>query len=586
MIIFFTNDIETIDSSINGIIFSDISDHLPIVHVRRSKTHKKITPVKNITFKRNINDSHMKIFTETIKENTWENVLSSNDTTESYNRFFNIFSTVYESFPLTKKKINKNINKSKSPWMTNCIAKSVKNKNLLYKKYLTQPTANNEKNYKQYKNKLNHVIKIAKKKYYEEQLIKYKYDSKLLWKTLNKIMNKHEKNKSFPNEFIANESARKINDPQTIADKFNEYFVNVGPNIAKKIPKGDRTYDQYLTGIYQNSFFLEPITKYELQNEISSLNPNKSPGYDSLSVKIIQKVGNEISEPLSHIFNLTFINGNIPDNLKKALIMPVFKANENNEFKNYRPISVLSCFSKLLEKLMYKRLIKFIEKNGILTPHQYGFRQNRSTELAIIELTNRLTKAIDNGEFTVGVFLDLSKAFDTIYHRILIHKLEHYGIRGVTKLWFQDYLTNRKQVVKYGQIRSKEMLIQTGVPQGSILGPILFLLYMNDIENCSKLLSFVLFADDTNIFYSNSCLEAINEVVQTEINKVTEWLNVNKLSLNITKTKFILFRSINKKPNHDVKITINNMNIDQVKCTNFLGIIIDECLTWNDHKPK
>ena len=201
-------------------------------------------------------------------------------------------------------------------------------------------------------------------------------------------------------------------------------------------------------------------------------------------------------------------------------------------------------------------------------------------------VSSRLTKAIDNGEFTVGVFLDLSKAFDTINHRILIHKLEHYGIRGVTKLWFQDYLTNRKQVVKYGQIRSKEMLIQTGVPQGSILGPILFLLYMNDIENCSKLLSFVLFADDTNIFYSNSCLEAINEVVQTEINKVTEWLNVNKLSLNITKTKFILFRSINKKPKHDVKITINNMNIDQVKSTNFLGIVIDECLTWNDHITK
>ena len=122
------------------------------------------------------------------------------------------------------------------------------------------------------------------------------------------------------------------------------------------------------------------------------------------------------------------------------------------------------------------------------------------------------------------------------------------------------------------------MLIQTGVPQGSILGSILFLLYMNDIENCSKLLSFVLFADDTNIFYSNSCLEAINKVVQTEINKVTEWLNVNKLSLNITKTKFILFRSINKKPKHDVKIAINNMSLDQVKCTNFLGIIIAECL--------
>ena len=268
-------------------------------------------------------------------------------------------------------------------------------------------------------------------------------------------MNKQEKNRSLPNEFIANDSAERINDPQTIADKLNEYFVNVGPNIARKIPKSNRTYDQYLTGMYENSFFLEPITKYELQNEIINLNPNKSPGHDGVSVKIIQSVTNEISEPLSHIFNLTFINGNIPDNLKKALITPVFKMNENNEFKNYRPISALTCFSKLLEKLMYERLIKFIEKNKILTPHQYGFRENRSTELAIIELTNRLTKAIDNGEFTVGIFLDVFKVFDTINHRILIQKLEDYGIRGITKLWFQDYLTEFKllNTVRLGRKR-------------------------------------------------------------------------------------------------------------------------------------
>ena len=133
-----------------------------------------------------------------------------------------------------------------------------------------------------------------------------------------------------------------------------------------------------------------------------------------------------------------------------------------------------------------------------------------------------------------------------------------YGIRGITQLWFQDYLTNRKQIVKYNQVRSKEMVLKTGVPQGSILGPILFLLYINDIEHSSKLLSFILFADDTNIFYSNSCLKSLNTIIQVEINKVAEWLNVNKLSLNIKKTKFILFRSSNKKPKHKIKINLNN----------------------------
>ena len=168
----------------------------------------------------------------------------------------------------------------------------------------------------------------------------------------------------------------------------------------------------------------------------------------------------------------------------------------------------------------------------------------------------------------------------------MIQKLDHYGIRGITQLWSQDYLKNRKKIVKYNQIKSKEMVIKSGVPQGSILGPILFLLYINDIENCSKLISFILFANDANICYSNKCLKTLNNIIQTEIDKVAEWLNVNKLSLNTTKTKIILFRSPNKKPSQTIKININGKNIEQVKSTTFLGIIIDECLTWKDHIAK
>ena len=399
-------------------------------------------------------------------------------------------------------------------------------------------------------------------------------------------MNRNKTNRMLPKEFNGNSPGEKITDPNTIANRFNDYFVNIGPGLAKKLPNSKTTFDKYLTNSCKNSFFINPITKYELENEINNLNAKKSPGYDGISSQVIKAIATEISEPLSHIFNLTFLSGTIPDGLKIALVTPIFKANENNEFKNYRPISVLTSFSKLLEKLMYKRLINHIEKNNILTQHQYGFRENRSTELAIIELVDRVTKAIDRGEYTIGIFLDLSKAFDTIDHRILIKKLDHYGIRGITQLWFQDYLKNRKQIVKYNQIKSKEMVIKSGVPQGSILGPILFLLYINDIENCSKLISFILFADDTNIFYSNKCLKTLSNIIQTEIDKVAEWLNVNKLSLNTTKTKIILFRSPNKKPSQTIKININGKNIEQVKSTTFLGIIIDECLTWKDHIAK
>jgi hypothetical protein len=177
----------------------------------------------------------------------------------------------------------------------------------------------------------------------------------------------------------------------------------------------------------------------------------------------------------------------------------------------------------------------------------------------------------------------LSKAFDTIDHKILISKLEYYGIRGIARLWFENYLTNRKQIVKYKQIMSSEMIVQTGVPQGSILGPLLFILYINDIQNCSDIASMLLFADDTNIFYSHSCLKTLNETLQTEVDKIAEWLNTNKLSINTSKTKFILFRSSKKKKKHVVKLSINNDDIKQVKSTTFLGVVIDECLSWNDH---
>ncbi len=199
---------------------------------------------------------------------------------------------------------------------------------------------------------------------------------------------------------------------------------------------------------------------------------------------------------------------------------------------------------------MTKRLTKFINKNNILSQHHYGFRKNRSTELAILDFVDKITKAIDQGKYTVGIFLDLSKAFDTINHNILVSKLEHHGIRGVPKKWFENYLCNRKQIVKYSGIQSEEMTIKCGVPQGSELGPLLFLLYINNIQSCSELISIILFADDTNRLFSHTCLKTLNEIIPIEMNKITDWLNVNKLSINTTKTKFILFRSNNKKPKH------------------------------------
>ena len=194
---------------------------------------------------------------------------------------------------------------------------------------------------------------------------------------------------------------------------------------------------------------MEAVTEKEVEFEISQLNGKKSSGYDEIPPKLVKNISKHIVKPLTYIYNQSFLTGVIPNDLKIALVTPVFKANDKEEFNNYRPISVLSCFSKILEKIMYKRVIKYLDKNNILFQSQYGFRKKHSTNLAAIELMTKILQAIENGEYTVGVFLDLAKAFDAVNHEILLRKLEHYGIRGIVLEWFTNYLTNTKQIVKY-----------------------------------------------------------------------------------------------------------------------------------------
>ena len=220
--------------------------------------------------------------------------------------------------------------------------------------------------------------------------------------------------------------------------------------------------------------------------------------------------------------------------------MPIHKSKSKLECWNYRPISILPIFSKILDKLMNSRLVKFLTKNDIIYKHQYGFQENKSTSLAILELQSQLTNNIEKGLFSCRIFLDFSKAFDTVNHNILLKKLEHYGIRGIALSWFKSHLTDRKQVVIANGEISSEKAISCGVPQGSVLGPLLFLLYINDINNSSKEIDFRLFADDTSIFFADKKLEFIERHVNTQLAKVSEWLLANKLSLNVSKSNFSL----------------------------------------------
>ena len=232
---------------------------------------------------------------------------------------------------------------------------------------------------------------------------------------------------------------------------------------------------------------------------------------------------------------------------------------------------------------MHKRLISFIEQYEILYCYQFGFRKKYSTSMALIHLVNKITIAIDCKEITAGVFLDLSKAFDTIDHDILFAKLEHYGICGLALKWIKSYFSNRKQFVQFNRTCSSQQTIKCGVPQGSILGPLFFILYINDLPNASKLTETLIFADDTSIFYSHSDLNKLESIMNAELENFDIWMKCNKLSVNVKKTNYVIFKSNRKKIADKVSLYLGSKTLEQKKTVKFLGVYLDEHLMWKDH---
>ena len=267
--------------------------------------------------------------------------------------------------------------------------------------------------------------------------------------------------------------------------------------------------------------------------------------------------------------------------MKIAKVVPIYKKGDPSDITNYRPISLLSSFSKILEKIIYDRTMKFIRSFDLLSNSQFGFRQKHSTTHAILNFINHVATAVDDHLHTVGIFLDLSKAFDTIDHEILLSKLSHYGIRGRALEWFRSYLSSRKQFVSINDSNSDYNDITCGVPQGSLLGPLLFILYINDFQHSSQLLSFILFADDTSVFFSHKNPDILLNTINTELVNIYDWICCNKLSLNVQKTHCMIFsNSISALSGN---VTLNNIKIDIVQSTKFLGLIIDNKLSWKQH---
>ena len=307
----------------------------------------------------------------------------------------------------------------------------------------------------------------------------------------------------------------------------------------------------------------------------------KSSGLDDISTKLLKLIYPVIIKPLVLIINQSLATGVYPDNLKISKITPIFKKGKRDIMSNYRPISLLTSISKVFEKVIHRQLYRYLEKNKIICDEQFGFRPNYSTELATLYLTDYTLKEMDDNRIPMNIYLDLSKAFDTLDHNILLKKLEHCGITGTALSLFQSYLSDRKQYVVYDKGKSDYADIKTGVPQGSVLGPLLFLVYINDFPTASKLFKFLMYADDTTLCCSLSNT-LHNDTINKELHEISTWLACNKLSLNIDKTKLIIFHTKQRSITYP-DLSINNNLIEKVRSFNFLGLTISDDLKWHTH---
>lgn len=534
-----------------------------------------------------------------LKLTDWSDILISTDVSKTAERF----TCMLED--LVKKHTNQvRVSQRKCPlkeWITPGLLRCMKHRDALHTMARKNPyNIETQKTYKRYRNVFFDLIKDLKAKHNKRLIFESKNNPSKLWKNIKNICelnNKKDSNLELLNIDLT---------PSNSLNLCNNYFVNVGKNLAGNILDSlGKTEEELAANISSissspNSFFMSPTDSVEIRNIILSLKNDKAPGKDGLKNSLIKRLCPLILKPLTHIINLSLSSGIFPESWKTAAVIPIHKDGSKLNTCNYRPISLLPVFSKILEKVANVRLVNFLEKQNILMPFQFGFRRNRSTENAVTLLLESLATSIDNGQKCIGVFLDLAKAFDTVSPKILIRKLERIGIRGIALDWFSSYLSDRKQYVSLGGYKSSIKNLSFGVPQGSILGPTLFTIYINDISDVLALhedTQVVCYADDTAILFKGKSWDSVFRHAETGLSVIAAWLDSNLLTLNAKKTQYLCFQKTSiSRPSvtHEIQIHKNCLKllqtepcscskIERVTTIKYLGVTLDEMLSFKPH---
>ena len=477
----FVNDFENI--STGGNITATISDHFSQFCSIPGFFGTPEKKPKATRFGRSFkNFSHIE-FTNEIRSLNWGDLFRGKNTNECTSIFVDKIDRLMDEMAPLKTLTNREIGLKQRPWINSEILGLMKERDKLHKNYLHETDVYRKNSilgdYKKKRNEIVEKIRLSKNQHYADFFDKNKSNTKKIWEGIRDIVNISKKNPILPSEIVyKNKSHTNTLD---MAKSFNDFFVNIGNKVEEKIPHSDVHFSHFLSKDTDSIFFIQPVDEEEISNMISQLNTSKSCGPNSVPTKLLKDNSELFSSPLKHIINLSFEEGCFPDMLKVANVCPIYKKKCKNKCENYRPISLLPNLSKLFERAMHSRLYDFLEKSHILYDLQFGFRKKNSTTHALLDIVEKIRDNLDKKTFSCGVFIDLEKAFDTVNHNILLQKLQFYGILGKNISWFTSYLNNRKQRVKLSSQFSPYADISCGVPQGSILGPLLFLIYISMI---------------------------------------------------------------------------------------------------------
>lgn len=484
------------------------------------------------------------------------------------------------------------------PWITPGLMRCMRHRDRLHLQAREDPKNKVLRlTYSRYHNFFKTILRKLKSDYEENELKANMSNPKRLWRSVKNICHL-TKSKQEPIELL---SVPGSPDAQASLNECNKHFTTIGQKLADKIlatinqTESDLAKTVRLKRTPPDSLYLNPTDAAEIRTLIMGLDNAKAPGIDGLGNLLVKRIKDEIVEPLAFIFNMSLSAGSFPNQWKVASVCPIFKNGNKESIDNYRPISLLGVFSKLLEKIMNMRLTSFLEYHNLISPRQFGFRKARCTEDAVSLLTSTVSAYLDTGQCCIGVFLDLAKAFDTVSVPILLKKLECLGIRGIPLDWFKSYLTERRQCLQVSSTRSEAQTIHFGVPQGSILGPTLFKLYINDIHELSiNNAEIVCYADDTAVVFHGSSWQSVSCAAETGMSQINAWLQQNLLTLNTQKTMYVCFHktSASAPPfEMHIKIHSNCSGSSPCRCDlltrtmvmKYLGVLIDQNLNFKHH---